>query len=95
MIYLAYYFSKNSIGDIQIRLQNGQNSRSRSYGLVSESTIKTLSTVDITLTIRSKGKYGKSRQFLKKDYFNGNFNFNKNDQFFRDTFSTTVSVRNL
>ena len=82
------------IGDIKLGL-NGQNSRSRSYGLVSESTIKTLSTVDITLTIRSKGKYGKSRQFLKKDYFNGNFNFNKNDEFFRDTFSTTVSVRNL
>ena len=82
------------IGEIKLGL-NGQNSSSRSYGLVSESTIKTLSTVDITLTIRSKGKYGKSRQFLKKDYFNGNFNFNKNDQFFRDTFSTTVSVRNL
>ena len=86
--------SSKTIGQIQVG-SGGQDSSSRAYGLVSESTIKTLSTVDITLTIRSKGKYGKSRQFLKKDYFNGNFNFNKNDQFFRDTFSTTVSVRNL
>ena len=55
----------------------------------------TTSVVSIDMTLRTKEKYGKSRQFLKKDYFNGNFNLIKNDQYFRDTLSTTVSVRNL
>jgi prepilin-type N-terminal cleavage/methylation domain-containing protein len=75
--------------------KGGQKRNTQTLGIASLSNIKTLSTVDINLTLRTKEKYGKSRQFLKKDYFNGNFNFNKNDQFFRDTFSTTVSVRNL
>ena len=55
----------------------------------------TTSVVSIDLTLRTKEGFGKSRQFLKKDYFSGNFNFNKNDKYLRDTFSTTVSVRNL
>ena len=54
-----------------------------------------IAVVNIDLTLRTKGAYGQSRQFLKKEYFNGNFNFNKNDKYFRDTLSTTVSVRNL
>ena len=54
------------------------------------------SLLTINLTIRTKNEYGKTnRIFLKKDYHLGNFNFNKNDQYFRDTFSSTVSVRNL
>ena len=55
----------------------------------------TTSVVSIDLTLRTKEGFGKPRQFLKKDYFSGNFNFNKNDKYLRDTFSTTVSVRNL
>jgi len=53
------------------------------------------SVISIDLILRSKEKYGKPKQFLKKDYFGGNFNFSKNDQYKRDTFSTSVSVRNL
>ena len=53
------------------------------------------STISINLTLRTTGQYGKDRQFLKKDYFYGNFNMNKKDKYIRDTFSTTVSVRNL
>ena len=53
------------------------------------------SVVSVNLTIRTKEKYGKNRLVDKKDYHSGNFNFSKNDQYQRDTFSTTVSVRNL
>jgi prepilin-type N-terminal cleavage/methylation domain-containing protein len=52
--------------------------------------------VTINLTLRAKNEYGRiSKDFLKKDYFLGNFNFKKNDLFKRDTFSTVVSVRNM
>ena len=54
------------------------------------------SAVSINLTLRAKNEYGRiSKDFLKKDYFSGNFNFKKNDLFKRDTFSTVVSVRNM
>ena len=49
----------------------------------------------ITLTLRTKEKYGENRQVKKKVYHAGNFIFSKNDPYQRDTFSTTVSVRNL
>jgi len=55
----------------------------------------TESLVSINLTLRSKEKYGKNKNFIKKDYSSGNFNFSKNDPYQRDTFSTTVAVRNL
>ena len=48
------------------------------------------STISINLTLRTTGQYGKDRQFLKKDYFYGNFNMNKKDKYIRDTFSTTL-----
>ena len=55
-----------------------------------------LNVVSINLTLRAKNEYGRiSKEFRKKDYFSGNFNIKKNDLFKRDTFSTTVSVRNL
>jgi len=54
------------------------------------------STISIGLTLRTKNEYGKTnRKFLKKNYHSGNFNFSKNDLYQRDTFSSTVSVRNL
>jgi hypothetical protein len=51
--------------------------------------------VGISLTLRAKNQYGKDRQFKKKDYHAGNFKIDKTDKFKRDTFSSTVLVRNL
>jgi prepilin-type N-terminal cleavage/methylation domain-containing protein len=51
--------------------------------------------VGINLTLRTKNQYGKDRQFKKKDYHAGNYKLDKTDKFKRDTFSTTVLVRNL
>ena len=53
------------------------------------------SLVTINLTLRVKNQYGKDRQFKKKDYQSGNFKLDKTDKYKRDTFSTTVLVRNL
>ena len=74
---------------------NGQPRTSHTHGLANLSNIKKLTTVDIVLSLRTKEKYGKNRQANKKAYHAGNFIFSKNDQYQRDTFSTTVSVRNL
>jgi hypothetical protein len=51
--------------------------------------------VTINLTLRTRNEYGKDRQFKKKDYHGGNFKFDKNDKYKRDTFSSIVTVRNL
>jgi len=51
--------------------------------------------VGIGLTLRTKNQYGKDRQFKKKDYHGGNFKIDKTDKYKRDTFSSTVLVRNL
>jgi prepilin-type N-terminal cleavage/methylation domain-containing protein len=53
------------------------------------------SLVTINLTLRAKNEYGKKRQFKKKDYHGGNFNLDKTDRYKRDTFSSSVLVRNL
>jgi hypothetical protein len=53
------------------------------------------SLVTINLTLRTKNKYGKDRQFKKKDYHEGNYKLDKTDKYKRDTFSSTVLVRNL
>ncbi len=53
------------------------------------------SLVSINLTLRSKNKFGKDKQFKKKDYFSGNFLFDQTDKYIRDTFSSKVLVRNL
>jgi type II secretory pathway component PulJ len=53
------------------------------------------SLVTIDLTLRTKNKYGKDRQFKKKDYHAGNYKIDKTDKYKRDTFSSTVLVRNL
>jgi len=67
----------------------------KSFGLVAASSIKTLSTVNLTLGLRSKNPYGKARKYKKKTYLDGNFNFDVTDSFKHDTFSSTISVRNL
>ena len=53
------------------------------------------SLVTINLTLRGKNQYNKDRVFAKKTYQSGNFKINKTDKYKRDTFSTTVLVRNL
>lgn len=53
------------------------------------------SLVSINLTLRTRNPYGKNKQFNKKDYHGGNFNFDKNDKYKRETFSSKVFVRNL
>ena len=53
------------------------------------------SLVTINLILRTKNQYGKDRQFKKKDYHGGNFKIDKTDKYKRDTFSSTVLVRNL
>ena len=53
------------------------------------------SLVTIDLTLRTKNQYGKDRQFKKQDYHGGNFKIDKTDKYKRDTFSSTVLVRNL
>jgi len=53
------------------------------------------SLVTINLTLRAKNEYGKDRQFKKKDYHPGNYKLDKTDKYKRDTFSSTVLVRNL
>jgi hypothetical protein len=51
--------------------------------------------VNISLILRTKNQYGKDRQFKKKDYHAGNYKLDKTDKYKRDTFSSTVLVRNL
>jgi len=54
------------------------------------------SLITITLTLRAKNEYGSiNKQFWKKSYHSGNFNFIINDLYKRDTFSTSVAVRNM
>ena len=53
------------------------------------------SLVTINLTLRTKNQYGKDRQFKKKDYHAGNYKLDKTDKYKRDTFSSTVLIRNL
>jgi prepilin-type N-terminal cleavage/methylation domain-containing protein len=53
------------------------------------------SLVSINLTLRTKNQYGKDKQFKKKDYHAGNYKLDKTDKYKRDTFSSTVLVRNL
>jgi hypothetical protein len=53
------------------------------------------SLITINLTLRTKNQYGKDRQFKKKDYHGGNFKIDKTDKYKRDTFSSTVLIRNL
>jgi prepilin-type N-terminal cleavage/methylation domain-containing protein len=54
------------------------------------------SLVNINISLRSREQYGNiDRQVDKQDYHCGNFNFSITDRFQRDTFSSTVSVRNM
>ena len=86
--------SEKLINQIKVG-QAGQDSRSRTYGMISKSNIKTSALVEINLILRTKNQYGKDRQFKKKDYHSGNFKLDKTDKYKRDEFSTTVLVRNL
>ena len=72
----------------------------RNSGYTDALVFKTKSTgqeslLTINLTLRAKEKYGKIRQYLKKDYTEGNFAIDKTDNYKRDTFSSKVLVRNM
>jgi len=62
---------------------------------VSSGSITQPTLIGIHLTLRTKNQYGKDKQFKKKDYHAGNYKLDKTDKYKRDTFSSTVSVRNL
>ena len=53
------------------------------------------STVEILLLLRTKGQYGNNRVFEPEEYHIGNFNSNRTDRFMRDTFTSTILLRNL
>jgi len=69
----------------------------RTYGGIAfkDKKIGQESLVTINLVLRTKNQYGKDRQFKKKDYHGGNYKIDKTDKYKRDTFSSTVLVRNL
>jgi prepilin-type N-terminal cleavage/methylation domain-containing protein len=82
--------------NIAATLMNNGVSAGGSAATIGSVTSGSEALVTINLTLRAKNEYGRtSKDFLKKDYFLGNFNFKKNDLFKRDTFSTVVSVRNM
>ena len=73
---------------------NGKNFKRARLAFRSEYS-GTESLVTINLTLRTKNQYGKDRQFKKQDYHGGNFKIDITDKYKRDTFSSTVLVRNL
>jgi len=75
--------------------QYGQNRKSKTFNLTQVDLTKISALVTINIILRTKNQYGKDRQFKKQDYHGGNFKIDKTDKYKRDTFSTTVLVRNL
>jgi len=77
----------------------GDNSKRRGHNVMLahkwNSTNELINLISIDLTLRTKNQYGKDRQFKKQDYHGGNYKIDKTDKYKRDTFSTTVLVRNL
>ena len=86
-----------SNGRITVAQSNWWNSHPKGHGpyanAVSPGSISS-SVVGINLTLRTRNEYGKDSQFKKKDYHGGNFKIDKTDKYKRDTFSSTVTVRN-
>jgi hypothetical protein len=62
---------------------------------IENNAVSNQSLFEINLILRSKNQYSKDRTFKKKDYHSGNFKLDKTDKYKRDTFSSTVLVRNL
>jgi len=75
--------------------QHGQHRKAKTFNLTQVNLTRASALVAINLTLRTKNQYGKDRQFKKKDYHGGNFKLDKTDKYKRDTFSSTVLVRNL
>jgi hypothetical protein len=76
--------------------QNNRRSFTRTTNWSKPNSVSVgFSLVEINLTLRTKNQYGKDRQFKKKDYHPGNYKLDKTDKYKRDTFSSTVLVRNL
>jgi len=92
--------SRNEILAINPKTKKRQEFSIQRSGYYQSIAMKTKRTgqeslVTINLTLRTKNKYGKDRQFKKKDYHEGNYKLDKTDKYKRDTFSSTVLVRNL
>jgi hypothetical protein len=73
---------------------NGKNSKSGRLAIRSEYSGQE-SLVTINLTLRTKNQTNRDRRYQKKDYHAGNYKLDKTDKYKRDTFSSTVLVRNL
>jgi len=93
-IHIVSMKTKALIGTIKVP-NNGQNYKSKTYGLVQVDNTKASSLININLTLRTKNQYGKDRQFKKKDYHAGNYKLDKTDKYNRDTFASTVLARNM
>jgi len=75
---------------------SGDNSKRRGHNVIlAHKWNSTNQLVNINLTLRTKNPYGNSRNFKKQDYHKGNFELDVTDKYKRDTFSSTVFVRNL
>jgi prepilin-type N-terminal cleavage/methylation domain-containing protein len=93
-IHIVSMKTRSLVGTIKVP-NNGQHYKAKTYSLVQVDNTKASSLVSINLTLRTKNQYGKDRQFKKKDYHAGNYKLDKTDKYKRDTFSSTVLVRNL
>ena len=82
-IHIGATLMNNGVGD-------GGNAATIGYVLSGNEAL-----VTINLTLRTRNPYGINKKFKKKDYNEGNFNFDKNDKYKRDTFSSTVTARNM
>jgi len=52
------------------------------------------SLVTIDLILRTKKEFGFAQPYKKKDYYEGNYDINKNDAYKRQEYSSTVLIRN-
>jgi len=50
--------------------------------------------VSIDLILRTKKEFGSAQPYKKKDYYEGNYDINKNDAYKRQEYSSTVVMRN-
>jgi hypothetical protein len=49
----------------------------------------------IDLILRTKKEFGSAQPYKKKDFYEGNYDINKNDAYKRQEYSSTVLIRNL
>jgi hypothetical protein len=94
MVFIYDPTTRKHVGEFYVNSARGKSYAADSLAFKNKRTGKE-SLVTINLTLRTKNQYGKDRQFKKKDYHVGNYKLDKTDKYKRDTFSSTVLVRNL